>query len=395
MNRFGAACSTDGDVDAAIDQACAEAMRPLEGARPSLALLFVSHEHADAFERIARDVRARTGADRLVGCGGDTIVGNGREVEEGPCVSVWLASFPEGEVEAFALDVEQEEDGLHVRGFPGAGTAPERDGPRSLLLLAEPYTFPADQFLQELNESVPGLRVMGGMASGGRGPGSNVLFLDDEARREGAVGVVLRGIKVRHVVSQGCKPVGRPMVITRAQRNVVEELAGKPPLEQLKKLFEESEGGEKELLDKALRGGGLHIGQVVDERISQPERGDFLVRSVMGIDPKSGVMQIGDQARRGRTVRFHVRDAASADEDLRQLLDRAKAAGPSGGALLFTCNGRGSRLFRTPDHDAGCLQQHAGPLPAAGFFCAGEIGPIGGRNFLHGFTASIVLFERE
>jgi small ligand-binding sensory domain FIST len=206
---------------------------------------------------------------------------------------------------------------------------------------------------------------------------------------------VLRGVKVRHVVSQGCKPVGRPMVITRSQRNVVEELAGKPPLDQLKKLFEEAEGEEKELLAKALRGGGLHIGQVVDERISQPERGDFLVRSVMGIDPKSGVMQIGDQARRGRTVRFHVRDAASADEDLRHLLDAAKATGPSGGALLFTCNGRGSRLFRTPDHDAGALQQHAGPLPAAGFFCAGEIGPIGGRNFLHGFTASIVLFERE
>ncbi len=264
-----------------------------------------------------------------------------------------------------------------------------------MVLLGDPYSFPADLFLQQLNQGLPGLKILGGMASGGSGPGSSALFLDDACLRAGAVGVLLRGIAVRHVVSQGCRPIGRSMVITKSKENVIEELAGKPPLEQLKNLFEESESDEKVLLTKALRGGGLHIGQVVDEFLSQPERGDFLVRNVMGIDPKSGVMHIGDQARRGRTIRFHVRDAASADEDLRQLLVTARGTGAPGGALLFTCNGRGTRLFQQPDHDAGALQQHAGPLPAAGFFCAGEIGPIGGRNFLHGFTASIALFDAD
>lgn len=394
MNRFGAGCSTDADLEVAVEQACAEAQRGC-GERPSLALLFVSHEHHAGFERVARLLRARTGAFTLIGCGGDTIVGNGREVEDGPCVAVWLAHFPEGEVEAFALDVEQDNQSIHVRGFPGIGTAPERGGPVSLLLLGEPYTFPTDLFLQQLEQLMPGVPVLGGMASGGRGPGSNVLFHDDEVRKEGAVGVVLRGIKVRHVVSQGCRPVGRPFVITKAHSNVVEELAGKPPLAQLKALFEEADADEKQLIERALRGGGLHVGTVVDELLSQPNRGDFLVRNVVGIDPKSGVMQIGDHARRGRTVRFHVRDAESADEDLKSLLDGAGAARRAAAALLFTCNGRGSRLFGVPDHDAACVQQVIGPLPAAGFFAAGEIGPVGGRNFLHGFTASVGLFDAE
>ncbi|MSR47262.1 MAG: hypothetical protein EXS13_09380 [Planctomycetes bacterium] len=395
MNRFGAAFSTNSDLDAAVEQACAAALVPLGGARPSLCVLFVSHEHKDGFDRVARMVRARVAADRLLGCSGDTIVGNGREVEDGPCLAVWLASFEEGEVEAFGLDVEQDGSTLHIRGFPGAGSAPERGGPVSLLLLGEPYSFPADHFLQTLNDGMPGMKVMGGMASGGQGPGTNALFLDDDCRHEGAVGAVLRGITVRHVVSQGCRPIGRSMVITRANENVVEELAGKPPLEQLKSMFEEAVAEEKVLLSKALKSGGLHLGQVIDERISQPQRGDFLIRNMTGIDSKSGFLHLGDLARRGRTVRFHVRDAASADEDLRHLLDGAKAGGAPGGALLFTCNGRGARFFHSPDHDAGALQQHAGPLPAAGFFCAGEIGPVGGRNFLHGFTASVALFDAE
>jgi small ligand-binding sensory domain FIST len=262
-----------------------------------------------------------------------------------------------------------------------------------MLLLAEPFTFPADLFLQQMNDVRPGLRVIGGMSSGGAGPGENALFFDDDCVREGAVGALLRGISMRPIVSQGCKPVGRSMVITRSHENVIDELAGKPPLEQLKRVFEESSDDEKALLQKATRGGGLHIGQVVDERLSNPARGDFLVRNVMAADQKSGAMHIGDHARRGRTVRFHVRDARSADEDLKDLLVAAKKPAPPAGALLFTCNGRGQRFFEIPDHDAGTLQNQLGPLPAAGFFAAGEIGPVGGRNFLHGFTASVALFD--
>ncbi len=395
MNRFGAALSTHAELEEAIEQVCEEAVRPLAGARPSLAVLFVSLDHESGFPSLARSIRANVGADCLIGCSGGSVVGGGREVEQGPCLSLWLASFPEGEVEGFQLDVEPEGDTLHLRGFPGLESAAGEQGPRSVMLLGDPYSFPADLFLQQLNEGAPGIQVIGGMASGGSGPGTNALFMDDECIPAGAVGAILHGIPVRHVVSQGCRPVGRTFVITRSHENRIDELADKPPYEQLKKVFEEADAEEKALLQRATRAGGLHIGQVIDELQSTPKRGDFLVRNVMRVDAKSGAMQIGDQARRGRSVRFHVRDAASADEDLRQLLTTARAAGAPGGALLFTCNGRGTHFFDVPDHDAASVQQHAGPLPAAGFFAAGEIGPVGGKNFLHGFTASIALFDGQ
>jgi small ligand-binding sensory domain FIST len=396
MNRFASALSTAPELDDAI----AEVLKVTRGAvgtlRPSLAVVFVSHAHAAGFAELARELRAATGASALLGCAGDTVVGGPREVEQGPALSLWLGSFPEGDVETFHLEVEAEEDAIHIHGFPGVeGEAEPSKSKTSLLLLAEPYTFPTGLFLQQLNDSKPGLRVMGGMASGGSGPGENALFIDDDCVRDGAIGAILRGVPVRHVVSQGCRPVGRPMVITRAHDNVIDELAGKAPMEQLKKLLTDSSAEEKSLLQQAARGGGLHIGQVVDERQSHPTRGDFLVRTVMAADSKSGAMHIGDAARRGRTVCFHVRDARSADEDLKELLSAARTPSMPAGALLFTCNGRGTRFFPAPDHDASSIQTLLGPLPAAGFFAAGEIGPIGGKNFLHGFTASLALFDAE
>jgi small ligand-binding sensory domain FIST len=396
MNRFAASLSTAGELDQAIAEVARETKAAMGGTRPNLAVLFAAHEHKAGFDDLPRRVRSATGADRLLGCAADTVVGGRRELEEGPALALWLASFPEGEVETFRLEVEAEEETIHIHGFPGLEEFGDPAKVRvSMLLLADPYTFPADLFLQQMDESRPGIQVAGGMASGGGAPGENALFVDDDCVRDGAVGALLRGIPMRTVVSQGCRPVGRSMVITRSRENVIEELAGKPPLEQLQRVFKESSGAERELLQRASRAGGLHIGQVVDERLSNPERGDFLVRNVMAADPKTGSMQIGDHARRGRTVRFHVRDARSADEDLRDLLLSAKRPVSPAAALLFTCNGRGRRFFEAPDHDASSLQLHLGPLPAAGFFAAGEIGPVGGRNFLHGFTASLALFDPE
>jgi len=396
MNRFASALSTAAGLDEAIAEVTRATRAVLGASRPSLAVVFAAHEHREGFADLARRIRAGTGADRLLGCAGDTVVGGGREIEEGASLSLWLASFPEGEVETFRLEVETDEQAIHIQGFPGVDDDADPVKRRaSLLLIGDPYTFPADLFLQQLNESRPAIKVIGGMASGGGAPGENALFVDDECVRDGAVGAILRGIPMRHVVSQGCKPVGRSMVITRSHENVIDELAGRPPLEQLKKVFDDSSDEEKQLLQRATRGGGLHIGQVVDERISNPARGDFLVRNVMAADPKTGSMHIGDHARRGRTVRFHVRDARSADEDLRDLLATAKQPAAPAGALLFTCNGRGRALFEQPDHDAAAVQTLLGPLPAAGFFAAGEIGPVGGRNFLHGFTASVALFDAE
>ena len=209
-------------------------------------------------------------------------------------------------------------------------------------------------------------------------------MLDDEVSRDGAVGVFLDGVDVGTVVSQGCRPVGQAFTVTRAERNLVLELGGQPALQRLQELAAGADEAERELLRR-----GLQVGVVVDEHQAEFARGDFLVRNVLGADPDAGAVAVGDQIEVGQTLQFQVRDGAAADEDLRALLGAQRAAG----ALLFTCNGRGSHLFGTADHDSGLLDQLLGPLAVAGAFCAGELGPIGGRNFLHSFTASVALFR--
>jgi small ligand-binding sensory domain FIST len=195
---------------------------------------------------------------------------------------------------------------------------------------------------------------------------------------------------VQSIVSQGCRPIGSTFVVTKAEQNVLFELGGKPALARL----EETYAGLSER-DRQLIRQGLHLGFVMDEYKSSFSRGDFLIANVLGADRDTGAMAIGHLIRTGQTVQFHVRDAQTADEDLRHLLaeDRPAGLSPPGGALLFTCNGRGTRLFSEPNHDSGLLRELCGPIPTAGFFAQGELGPVGGRNYIHGFTASIALFE--
>jgi small ligand-binding sensory domain FIST len=229
------------------------------------------------------------------------------------------------------------------------------------------------------------------MASGGHRPGENRLFYNSHELRQGAIGLVIRGgPRVRSVVSQGCRPIGTHYVVTRAERNIVHALGGAPPLQRIRELFDTLSGRDAELVQT-----GLHLGLAMSEYQDRFERGDFLVSNLIGSDPTTGAIAIATQVRVGQTVRFHVRDAEAADEDLRSLLaaDRAAEATPPKAGLLFSCNGRGTRLFTEPHHDAAAVQAISGRLPLAGFFAQGELGPIGGRNYMHGFTASIALFE--
>jgi small ligand-binding sensory domain FIST len=259
-------------------------------------------------------------------------------------------------------------------------------------LLGDPFTFPADRFLKQVNQEAPGFRMVGGMASAGHEPGSNRLVLNGEVFEDGAVGLVVDGpLIVRTIVSQGCRPIGRPLIVTKVDRNIIRELGRRPALEVLREIFEGlSEDEQAQVQD------GLHLGRVINEYQERFERGDFLVRNVLGADEEGGIA-INDFVRVGQTVQFHVRDAETADEDLRGLLDAERGQRPEArprGALLFSCNGRGSRLFAGPNHDVGLIHAVLDKnLPVAGFFAMGEIGPVGGQNFLHGFTASIVLFE--
>lgn len=375
--RIGAGLSTDLDPTTATAHAVERARTGLGGAEVSLAVLVTSRHHAPSAEVASAVLRLEVGPERVIGCVAETVVGDDREIEDRPAVAVWLASFP-GPVETFHMEFVRTREGGVFGGYRF------REGPGSCLLIGDPYSFPTDLLLEHLNDRFPGMVVMGGMASGGTRPGETRLFVDDRVVDSGAVGANLSGIRIRALVSQGCRPIGDIYTVTRTEGNVVYELGGVSPLKRLQELVDTLAPGDRELL-----AGGLHVGRVIDEYKIDPGRGDFVVRGVMGVDPQSGAMAVGDRVEVGESIQFHVRDEATADEDLRTLLGQQTE--PAVGALLFTCNGRGSRMFSVPDHDASLVSEKLGGVPLAGFNCAGEIGPVGGKNFLHGFTASIAV----
>lgn len=361
--RCAAAISEHPVTATAVGEVAGEVLEGLGGAAPDLALLFVTPPHAGALEDAAAVVRTVLSPRVLLGCAAVSVAGPGREVEEQPGVSLWAGVV--GPVAPVLL-------GLDLSGWD-----PPFD-PAAVVLIGDPFTFPADDFLSMV-EPVP---VVGGMASAAYGPGGNRLALDDRVVTAGAVGAVL-GSPVRTVVSQGCRPIGSPFVVTKAERNVVYELGGRPAVERLLRMGLDED-------DVRLVNKGLHLGLVVDEHKAEFERGDFLVRSVIGADRENGAIAVGELVEVGTTVQYHVRDATTADEELHRLV---VGAAPAEAALLFTCNGRGARLFGVPDHDAAVLDELLDGAPVAGFFAAGEFGPVGGRNFVHGFTASVALFD--
>lgn len=387
---FAAALSTASETSRAMDEACRQALEQFQG-QPDLALVFFSPHHVEGAEQIAALARERLSPRCLLGCSGEAIVGNDQEIENQPALSLWLGKWSSPvELEPFHIELEQTTEGYTLLGWPD-GLLQADPAQSAILLLGDPFTFPADAFLNEINENHDGLRVMGGMASGAAEPGQARLLRNDQVLNQGAVGVLLQGpVAVRTIVSQGCRPIGRHLVITRAKDNVIVELGGQPPLVHLQQLWQELSPQDQQLFQQ-----GLHIGRVINEYQGEFKRGDFLVRNVLGLDRGSGALAITERVRVGQTVQFHVRDAATAHEDLHALLqmDSSTQARRPSGALLFSCNGRGSRLFAEPHHDARAIRGAAGPVPLAGFFAAGELGPVGGQNFIHGFTASVVLFE--
>jgi small ligand-binding sensory domain FIST len=377
MTSFASSLSRHPVPEDAVAGAAAEVLDAMGGEDPDLVVWFASPHFVGAFDDMAAVLRDVLGPRVFVGMTAVSIVADGSEVEDGPAVSVLAAQLPGARATAVSLEVEDTPDGPAIVGWPELG-----DEPSTLVLLADPFTFPVSGFLERVNQDRPGLRVIGGAASAAVRPGGNRLAVDDRVMSSGAVGVLIDGADVRTVVSQGCRPVGEPFVATSADRNIVHELGGQPALARLQECA--ARASEE---DRALMRTGLHVGLVVDERKAEFDRGDFLVRNLVGVDERSGAIGVAEVVSVGQTVQFHVRDPAAADEDLRHLLDGAQATA----ALLFTCNGRGQRFFGVPDHDAGLVEEVLGPLPVAGAFCAGEIGPVGGRNFLHGFTASLAL----
>jgi len=383
--HIGAGLSTSPDQRAAALEAALAARDALAGEACDLAVVFASGAHLAAPEATLEAVHEALTPDQLAGCAAGGVIGERREVEDGTAVAVWAADLGEGAASAFHATVEEVDEGTGAL----AGMA-DLDGAAGGVLLADAATFPTDAVLRFLSDSAPAVPLIGGLASGRTAGGATALFVGEEVFDEGAAGVRLDGVEVLPCVSQGASPVGPELAITAGEGNVIAELAGKPALEKLRETVEALPPA-----DLALVQGGLLMGIVVDSNKPEYVQGDFLVRGLVGADPATGQIAVAAEVHPGQVVRLHARDAASADRDLREALSvrmRALGGRTPAGALVFSCNGRGRGLFGRGDHDAEAVAEALAGAPAAGFFAAGEIGPVGGESFLHGFTATVGVF---
>ncbi|MDX6658089.1 MAG: hypothetical protein QOH62_2882 [Solirubrobacteraceae bacterium] len=377
--RIGCGLSTDPDPRSGAIEAAQRARATLEGRRCDLVLVFASGHHLASPESTLEGVDEALAPPLLVGCGAGGVLGGGREIEDGTAVAVWAAALGEGHAEAFHAEAVEGPEGPAVIGMPPGD-------PGAVVLLPDPYSFPADAVVAELGD-VP---VLGGISSARTLDGGAALFFGDEVKSEGAVGVSFEGVEIRAAVSQGAKPLGPEMTITAAEGHMIHELAGRPALTALRDAVAGLPESQREQVAE-----GLLLGLVVDSGKPEFERGDFLVRALLGADPDTGAIAVGAHVEGGQVVRLHVRDAGSADSDLRDVLTRERRSmrgGAPAGALMFTCNGRGRAMFGEADHDALAADAALAGAPVAGFFAAGEIGPVGGRAHLHGFTATLAVF---
>lgn len=362
----------------------------LDGRAPDLLVVFVSSHHRSEYERIP-DLIAERLSGLLIGCSAGGVIGGGREVEERPGLALSAACLPgvaltpfhlrDNELPLAATATGDWEQLLRVSAAPTP----------HFLLLPDPFSFDAEGFLRGLDAAYPQSQKIGGLASGGRQPGSNALFIGSAVHRGGLVGVALSGnIGVDTIVAQGCRPIGEPMFVTRCQQHILWELDGRRPLDVLRELYNRLDEKDQELARHS-----LFLGVVMKEDRVEYGHGDFLIRNIVGSDAASGALAVGSILREGSVVQFHLRDAATSTADLDALLARyaAQIRTLPEGSLMFSCLGRGRHLYGRPDQDTDTFRRHLGDVPLGGFFCNGEIGPVHGSTFLHGYTSSFGLFR--
>ncbi len=385
-------------LERTLRQAAREVKAHLDTNKADLGLLFISSayraEAVDLWPLLKEELQIK----HLLGCTGGGIIGNGKEVEDRPAVSLTAAVLPDVEIVPFHVTQEQLPDAdagpktwrelVHVN--------PEKQP--SFLILSDPFSIDSDALVAGLDFAFPQAVKVGGLISGGTNPNEHLLLLDQKILSKGAVGVALSGdIFVEAVVAQGCRPVGKPLTITESDENILMGVDGKAPLAYVQEMYEKANLRDKELMQSS-----LFLGLLMDPFKSNPKQGDFLVRNIIGLDQNRGIMAIGAQLRAGQTVQFHLRDATTSHDDLQLMLSNSQsaklktmAAGnpAAAGAMLFSCLGRGKRLYGESDHDSSLFKSVVGDIPVGGFFCNGEIGPVGGKTYLHGYTSSIAVFS--
>jgi small ligand-binding sensory domain FIST len=384
--------SASPETSRALDEVVERVHEDLHGAAPQLVVAFVSPDHG--FPETSEALGAAFPDATILGTSARSVIGAGRELEEEPGLALAAAELPGVAIHPFQL-------GSHELPAPGEAPAWWRErlglahGVRpSFVLLADPFSCDAETLVGGLDASFPGAPKIGGLASAATAPGGNSLLCAGRIAGEGLVGVALHGeLEVDTIVAQGCRPIGHPLFVTRARDQLLFELDGRKPADVLQAIFDAA--GER---DRELFRTSLFLGIEMKEALSEYHQGDFLVRNLVGLDARSGALVVGARLHDGQVVQFHLRDAETSARDLEERLARyrsAQAAPPSdAGALLFSCLGRGQYLYGQPDHDSAAFARQLGRIPLAGFFCNGEIGPVEGRTFLHGYTSAFAIFRR-
>ena len=390
--KWSSAVSGDPSLEGAVDECAASVLEGLEGRRPDLAFVFPSAAHAADYGDVPDLVRSRLGDSPLLGCSGGGVIGAGREVEGGPGFALAAAALPGAELSLFHVENDDlpDQDSPPERWWELIDSAPGEKP--DFVLLADPFSFACDRLIAGLDYAFPNSATIGGLASGAHGPGGNALYVDGGVQTSGAVGVAVAGsITIDTVVAQGCRPIGGTMQITSCSGNWLLELDGKTPVQALMDVVERLDERDRNLARHS-----LFLGIAMDRLNETPSMGDFLIRNIVGVDQSKGFLAVGELPSEGQIVQFHLRDAQTSTEDLDALLSRYSMERPiyeETGALLFSCLGRGQSLFGRADHDTDMFRDKVNAMPLTGFFCNGEIGPVGGTTFLHGYTSSFGIFR--
>ena len=360
--RFTSGLSDAVSAPEAAAGACQQVAAQLAGASCDLACVFVSPIYRAEWPDLLADLHARLKPRVLIGCSGSGIIGSSQEVEWMPAVSIVGAHLPDVQLHPFTVSCDALERSTSG-GFwiDTIGVTPAAQP--CFLLFADPFTCDATKLLGELNQTYRGRPIIGGLVSGGQAAGEQLLFLQTEVLREGAVGVAMTGnIEMDTIVSQGCRPVGRPYIITKAEENVIWTLGARQAVAVLHEVLSGLASSDRELAQQ----GAIFAGLAITEMRHRFSCGDFLIRNVIGLDPETGAIAVAEEVAVGQTLQFHLRDADASREELRRLLGQWGALprlGRPAGGLLFNCTGRGKALYGTPHHDVKTIQMLSGKLP--------------------------------
>lgn len=390
--KWASSISTESTIDACIEQTVAAIREQLGDRETHLTVIFVSPHFKESYDRIQDVIRQRLDPGILIGCSGGGIIGGGREVEEKPAFSMTSAHLPGVKITPVFSDTMMLPDQDTAPGVWREWLGVEAEDNPHFIILADPFSFRGEEFLEGFDFAYQNSVKIGGLASGANTGGGNVLYLDDKTHRNGMVALALSGnIEVDTIVAQGCRPIGKPLKITQCEKTFLRQLEGKTPFEVLEGLLETASDYDRQLIRSS-----LFLGIEMDPLAEEPKQGDFLIRNLIGIDQESGGISIGAFLRQGQLVQFHLRDKVMSAEDLNLLLSKYSSQDKSKeakGALLFSCLGRGQHLYGKPNHDSEMFKNKLGNVPLGGFFCNGEIGPVGKTTYLHGYTSSFGIFR--